>query len=148
MLRLSSKVAVDRFGLLKHRCVNSHALTDVTKSRSSPWGRAARLARRIRRESAPNPAVVQTSMRLDTRAGCAIAISWPIMPPIDRRWPEREQRDVIRFLRDENRVLKAHWPAVVAADFFTTEVWTARGLVTYYTLFVIELASRRVHVVG
>jgi putative transposase len=44
--------------------------------------------------------------------------------------------------------LKAHWPSVVAADFFTTEVWTARGLVTYYTLFVIELASRRVHVVG
>src|ERR1051325_4739444 len=44
--------------------------------------------------------------------------------------------------------LGAHWPAVVAADFFTAEVWTARGLVTYYTLFVIELASRRVHVLG
>jgi hypothetical protein len=39
--------------------------------------------------------------------------------------------------------LRAHWHAVVAADFFTTEVWTARGLVTYYTLFVIELHSRR-----
>src|SRR5262245_17982182 len=26
-----------------------------------------------------------------------------------------------------------------AADFFTTEVWTARGLVTYYTLFVPDL---------
>jgi putative transposase len=36
----------------------------------------------------------------------------------------------------------------VAADFFTTEVWTARGLVTYYTVFVIELLSRRVHVAG
>jgi hypothetical protein len=23
--------------------------------------------------------------------------------------------------------LQAHWPALVAADFFTTEVWTARG---------------------
>jgi hypothetical protein len=44
--------------------------------------------------------------------------------------------------------LRAHWPAVVGADFFTTEVWTARGLVTYYTLFTIELASRRVHVIG
>lgn len=44
--------------------------------------------------------------------------------------------------------LRAHWPAVVAADFFTTEVWTARGLVTYYTLFVIELQSRRVHLLG
>lgn len=42
--------------------------------------------------------------------------------------------------------LRAHWAALVAADFFTTEVWTARGLVTYYTVFVIELQSRRVHV--
>lgn len=31
---------------------------------------------------------------------------------------------------------------------FTTEVWTARGLVTYYTVFIIELASRRVQIVG
>ena len=38
--------------------------------------------------------------------------------------------------------------AIAATDFFTTEVWTARGLVTYYTLFVIELASRRVHLLG
>jgi transposase InsO family protein len=44
--------------------------------------------------------------------------------------------------------LRAHWPVLVAADFFTTEVWTARGLVTYYTLFVIELQSRRVHLAG
>jgi hypothetical protein len=44
--------------------------------------------------------------------------------------------------------LRAHWNAVLAADFFTTEVWTVRGLVTYYTLFVIELHSRRVSIVG
>jgi hypothetical protein len=44
--------------------------------------------------------------------------------------------------------LAAHWGAIAAADFFTTEVWTARGLVTYYTAFVIELASWRVHLVG
>ena len=44
--------------------------------------------------------------------------------------------------------LRAHWKAVVAADFFTTEIWTVRGLVTYYTLFVIELHSRRVSIVG
>jgi len=29
--------------------------------------------------------------------------------------------------------LRGHWSAVVAADFFTTEVWTARGLVTSVT---------------
>jgi len=44
--------------------------------------------------------------------------------------------------------LRAHWGKVAAADFFTTEVWTARGLVTYYTLFVLDLKSRRVQVVG
>jgi putative transposase len=44
--------------------------------------------------------------------------------------------------------LRAHWGALVAADFFTTEVWTVRGLVTYYTVFVIELQSRRVSIVG
>ena len=44
--------------------------------------------------------------------------------------------------------LRAHGPALVAADFFTTEVWTARGLVSDYTAFVIELHSRRVQIVG
>jgi putative transposase len=44
--------------------------------------------------------------------------------------------------------LRAHWGAIAGADFFTTEVWTWRGLVTYYTGFVIDLASRRVHILG
>ena len=44
--------------------------------------------------------------------------------------------------------LRAHWGAIAGADFFTTEVWTWRGLVTYYTVFVIELASRRVQIRG
>jgi hypothetical protein len=37
---------------------------------------------------------------------------------------------------------------IAAADFFTTEVWTWRGLVTYDTVFVIDLASRRVQILG
>ena len=44
--------------------------------------------------------------------------------------------------------LRAHWGALLAADFFTTDVWTVRGLVTYYTVFVIEFSSRRVYVLG
>jgi putative transposase len=31
--------------------------------------------------------------------------------------------------------VRAHWGAIAGADFFTTEVWTWRGLVTYYTVF-------------
>ena len=44
--------------------------------------------------------------------------------------------------------LRAHWGAIAGADFFTSEVWTPRWLVTDYTLFVIDLRSRRVHVAG
>ena len=44
--------------------------------------------------------------------------------------------------------LKAHWKALAAADFFTVEVWGWRGLMTYYVLFVIEVATRRVRIAG
>jgi transposase InsO family protein len=44
--------------------------------------------------------------------------------------------------------LRAHWGEIAGADFFTTEVWTWRGLVTFYTVFIIELASRRVQILG
>ena len=44
--------------------------------------------------------------------------------------------------------LQAHWSARVAADFFTTEVWTARGLVTYYVACLLDVQSRRIQVIG
>ena len=44
--------------------------------------------------------------------------------------------------------LNAQWGQVAACDFFTTEVWTTRGLVTYYTLFVIDLKTRVVEIAG
>ena len=44
--------------------------------------------------------------------------------------------------------LRAHWDGLIAVDFFTTEVLCWRGLVTYHTLFVIELRSRLVQVCG
>jgi len=44
--------------------------------------------------------------------------------------------------------IKAHWEVLAAIDFTTVEVWTPRGLVTYYLLFVMEVASRRVHPAG
>jgi hypothetical protein len=44
--------------------------------------------------------------------------------------------------------LNAHWGRIAGADFFTTEVWTCQGLVTYYTVFIIDLASRRVQILG
>ena len=44
--------------------------------------------------------------------------------------------------------IRAHREVLAATDFFTTEVWTARGLVTYYVVFVIHVATRRVHIAG
>jgi putative transposase len=44
--------------------------------------------------------------------------------------------------------IRTHMDMLVATDFFTAEVWTSCGLVTYYVLFFIHLASRRVHVAG
>ena len=44
--------------------------------------------------------------------------------------------------------IRTHMEVLVATDFFTAEVWTTAGLVTYYVLFFIHLASRRVHVAG
>jgi transposase InsO family protein len=42
----------------------------------------------------------------------------------------------------------SHASVIAAADFFTTEVWTARGLVRHFTLFLIDIATRRVHIAG
>jgi transposase InsO family protein len=56
--------------------------------------------------------------------------------------PERSKRTTW------SQFLKIHWDTLVATDFFTTEVWTIKGLVTFYTLFLIHVSSRRVHIVG
>jgi putative transposase len=44
--------------------------------------------------------------------------------------------------------LKAHWSQVSAIDFTTIEVWTKNGLVTYYLLFAMRLATREVCFLG
>ncbi len=54
--------------------------------------------------------------------------------------------------RSRNRTwadfIKSHCESIVATDFFTAEVLTSGGLVTFYVLFFIHLASRRVHIAG
>jgi transposase InsO family protein len=56
--------------------------------------------------------------------------------------PERGQRTLW------STFLKAHWKVLAASDFLTVEVWTGRGLVTHYLLFVISLADRVVKIAG
>ena len=44
--------------------------------------------------------------------------------------------------------IRAHRDVLAATDFFTAEVWTPRGLVTYYVLFVMHVETRRVVIAG
>jgi transposase InsO family protein len=44
--------------------------------------------------------------------------------------------------------IRTHLDVLVATDFFTAEVWTLGGLVTYYVLFFIHLSSRQIHIAG
>ena len=37
---------------------------------------------------------------------------------------------------------------IAATDFFSVEVWTARGLRTYHVLFLIKHATRAIHIAG
>jgi hypothetical protein len=56
--------------------------------------------------------------------------------------PEREKRTSWATF------LKAHRDVMAATDFFTVEVWTPRGLVTFYVLFIIRLSTRSLHIAG
>ena len=56
--------------------------------------------------------------------------------------PERGQRTPWKTF------LQAHWDGLAATDLFTVEVLTLEGLKRYLVLFVIELRTRYVHVVG
>ncbi len=46
------------------------------------------------------------------------------------------------------RFLRLHLGAIAAADFFTVEVMTLRGLVGHWVLVVMDLRSRRVEIAG
>ena len=47
-----------------------------------------------------------------------------------------------------SQFLKMHWDVLATTDFFTVEVATWHGLVTYYVFVVMELSTRRVHLAG
>jgi putative transposase len=56
--------------------------------------------------------------------------------------PERERKTTWK------EFLCRHREGIVAADFFTIEAWTRRGLTRFIVLFLIDLSSRRVQVAG
>jgi putative transposase len=44
--------------------------------------------------------------------------------------------------------IRSHTSVLWATDFFSTEVWTLGGLVTFYVLFFIKLDTRELHIAG
>jgi hypothetical protein len=69
--------------------------------------------------------------------------------------PILQDREILRHAHESairhaqaRPACRPHWGEIAAADFFATEVWTWHGLVTFYTVFVIDLASRRVQILG
>src|SRR4051812_12204170 len=44
--------------------------------------------------------------------------------------------------------LTRHWELIVAADFFTVEVWTRQGLQRFIVLFFLDLSTRQVEIAG
>src|SRR5215831_19410351 len=56
--------------------------------------------------------------------------------------PERERKTTWK------EFLERHWDLIVAADFFTIEAWTRRGLQRFMVLFFIELSTRKVEIAG
>ena len=56
--------------------------------------------------------------------------------------PERSRRTTWK------EFLSRHWEQIVAADFFTVEVWTPKGLTRFIVLFFIDLSTRRVEIGG
>ena len=60
------------------------------------------------------------------------------IPPAPRREPEIPWSEFI----------ERHQEVIAACDFFTAEVFTPQGLLTYYVLFFIKIASREVQIAG
>jgi putative transposase len=56
--------------------------------------------------------------------------------------PERKRQTTWK------QFIQSHWECLGAIDFTTIEVWTKGGLVTYYLLFVMKVATRTVHFAG
>src|SRR3954462_11770216 len=56
--------------------------------------------------------------------------------------PERNRRTTWK------EFLTQHWGLIVAADFFTVEVWTPKGLKRFLVLFFLDLSSRKVEIAG
>ena len=96
------------------------------------WGRLARIVRIIRFLRAIK------SFRLLWHSLQRSKFESFSFPPVPKRGHTTTWADFIR----------THMAVLAGTDFFSVEVLTLRGLVTYYVLFFIHLESRKVEIAG
>src|ERR1017187_2890232 len=108
------------------------------------------------RVDAETERLVVQMVRIPPGAMIASWVPWPILASgyRTRRWatscvateiPPAPKRKHTTSWKDFIRV---HMDVLVGTNFFTVEVLTLQGLVTYYVLFFIQLESRRVCLAG
>jgi transposase InsO family protein len=68
----------------------------------------------------------------------------------DRRRTRSEDFSTLRIADDTTGETSdiRRWDVLVAADFFSIEAWTRKGLTRYIVLFLMDLSTRRVHIGG
>jgi transposase InsO family protein len=91
----------------------------------------------LSRTASPDPSAGQFGHECARSTIAAILRRYGIEPA-----PARNRKTTWKEL------LKRHWELMVAADFFTTEVWTSKALTRYMVLFFIDLSTRKIAIAG
>ena len=139
-------------------CLACHAHEGTVKPLQSKEGKT--LVGAVESEANFGPELSRIADKLAPETGRLWLVQWLMNPnvyhprtrmPVTHLSPE-QANDIAAWLLSQKTgwkdFLQAHWEQLAAADFFTVEVLTWRGLVRHHVFFVMELCTRRVHVAG
>jgi putative transposase len=140
-LREIATIATSDTLLRWHRHLIARKWTYV--KRSGRRGVLLKIHQLVVRMPTDNPTWGYTRIQAHSRTSAIAWVARRFAASSKRRVPPVPQRPT-----SWQTLLNAHWGAIATADFFTIEVWTWRGLVAFYPVFVIDLASRRVQILG
>lgn len=121
----------------------------------------SRLKRRLRCRDDERRSLAEIGARLGRKALAGVAtlaqpdtiLRWH-RQLVAKKWDGSKKRHGIPSALERRKgttwkeFLDAHRSVMAAADFFTAEVWTPLGLLTYHVLFFIRRSTRRVEIAG
>ena len=113
-------------------------------------GWVARVPPKRSRHWSPN-GIRESRMGLPSHPGCVVESPSPTRPQhhcSDSEAARSRTRAGSGTKTTWKEFLVRHWQLLVAADFFTVEVWMPRGLQRFVVLFFIDLSSRKVEIAG